>query len=396
MSIKNMEDFMKSRKLKFVVLLLTVGMLALGILMTNHQAVDPQAEQFEMLVENAYPPLPQLPTFDPPIPNPKMDLIKNPLANLSAEREVRLRRNSFPLHYHSWLGIHTQHLQAMIKLPDANGKQYYMGTYSQNHSDSEGGMVFVAEVSSGNTGDVIWIDELTAEHLSGGYNHPGDLHKIGNYVIVAGQNWSECIQDSFFGCLLHTQSFILTKRSDLQNVLFYDVVNPAKPKYIGQLNRCLEGNDYRQFGSDSQEIDTISVAHSNGYYYLSFGRGEDGLKCRSTTFDPNAQWEVIDKTGDSGDSPAYFYYGGKSYVGKASFDGTNVVFKKFRFRQEDTNRLTENTNAADMEEVVTEKTSPMGYWANHYSVSSLPDGSYCVLSTKVVSKGDLFFKEKCQ
>jgi len=113
-------------------------------------------------------------------------------------------------------------------LPDANGKRYYMGTYSQNCNDSEGGMVFVCELTPGETiGQVIWCDVLN-RHVAGGYNPPGDLRRIGS----TGQNWHGTAA-SLPVKLVEADAMHIGDGGNL--VLFYDVSDPARPFYFGKM-----------------------------------------------------------------------------------------------------------------------------------------------------------------
>ena len=126
-------------------------------------------------------------------PQPEMEVVLRPdLEPDPAQiRTITLAENGFRLDYHSILFQRTEHLQAMIRLPDSNGNEYYMGTFSQDCVEDDCGMVFVGEVPPGALlGDVIWMDILNSSHPALAFNHPGDLHRIGDYVIIAGQNWA--------------------------------------------------------------------------------------------------------------------------------------------------------------------------------------------------------------
>jgi hypothetical protein len=204
-------------------------------------------------------------------------------------RKITFEKNGFQLDKHCISNpvpftegfghcLRWQHLQDMIRLSDANGKEYYMGTFSQNCSDTEGGMVFVAEVNKGgSSGKVMWLDELNNKHRAGGYNHPGDLRRVGNTVIIAGQNWDK--------------TYPIGDPMDIgnggQNVLFYDVSNPAAPKYTGKMNRC-------QNVVATSDIDAIAAVKVGSTYFLLFNGVPGGsVTCKCNEFSANGNWELV-------------------------------------------------------------------------------------------------------
>ena len=309
------------------------------------------------------------------LPKPEMDVVLQPELEPGATRTIVLAENGYPLDYHSIAGFRTEHLQAMIRLPDSNGQEYYMGTFSQDCEGNDCGMVFVGEVpAGGSAGAVIWMDFLNGQHPASGFNHPGDLHRIGDYVIVAGQNWDECW---IFNCL--------DVGGGGQAVLFYDVSDPANPEYVGRMNSCWQGEQIRFHNGD---IDTIGVAKIDDNYYLSF----NDLRCRADSFHPKAHWEVTAEAGSPSDSPAKFVYGGTTYVGKASVavgagiglpvDGS-ITWQAYT---DDFNTLTD---------VLSIYRLAYDYDPDAKALSTLPDGTYCAISTDVESDVGMYFRVQC-
>jgi hypothetical protein len=327
---------------------------------------------------------------------PSMYLVKY-LQFKNEIRRITFDKNGFPLNYHSIFGNRWQHLQDMLRLPDLNGRQYYMGAFSQNCSDNEGGMVFVGEVISGNSGKVIWMDELNNRHPAGGYNHPGDLRRIGNVVVIAGQNWDGggIKTNSVEGFFKSVGSKVGQGVADgmdrgngnPQNVLFYDVSDPSRPVYMGKINSCWKGNEkYRSPG----DIDTLSAAKSGEYYYLSF----NGIKCRSKFFTPDARWELIEIGDDSGSVPAFFSYNGVNYVGGARVDnGTNVVYEKLQFSPEQS-LLTDQTNKVSRVDITTSVIPKHSFPSGAtFSLSSFEDEKSYMVITNVESDNQIEIEE---
>ena len=54
-----------------------------------------------------------------------------------------------------------------------------------------------------------------------------------------------------------------------QNILFYDVSNPARPEFKGKLNSCWDGSNNKSWVG-KEGIDYVTAAKAGDYYYLSF------------------------------------------------------------------------------------------------------------------------------
>jgi hypothetical protein len=292
-------------------------------------------------------------------------------------RRVNFNKNGYPLDYHSMAGDPWQHLQDMIRLPDANGNHYYMGTFSQNCASDEGGMVFVCGVKPGEQGKVVWLDELNNSHLAGGYNHPGDIRRIGNIVVIAGQNWEGTTGTDagvFFGA-----DEMHRGKGNKQNVLFYDVSNPAKPRYLGKLNSCMDGTVRKTV---SGEIDEVFAIKLGDYYYLSF----NGLKCRSKIFFPHDQWEFVEAGGVGSPSPVVFPLKGKQYTGTATYNKatSEVVFAEKTFPTVNNKTVASVTSPIPRHSFSDKST---------FSLSTLPDGKGYILFTNVESDDRIEIEE---
>ena len=344
-----------------------------------------------------------MPSFEDIDSKPSMELVYLKAGTESAfEDQYRNIRfdfdpNIYPLNYHTCGGHRWEHFQDMLRLPDVGNKQYYMGTFSQNCTNDEGGMVFVGELEKGQTtGKVIWLDELNNSHLAGGYNHPGDLRRIGHIVVIAGQNWDggtwgdACISEP-----MHRG------HGSYQNVLFYDVSDPVKPQYIGKLNSCWRGLENFEVSGD---IDDLSAAKSGDWYYLSF----NGLKCRSKVFYPHAGWELI-QLGDDQifSSPLRFNYGpdmGYYFVGGASaevekYTNIPVVFDNLVFTPPGRGigpnyNLTPQTTAVTRERellvLIPKDSLPKGAT---FSCNALAHGRCSIVITNVESDGYIGIQE---
>lgn len=194
-------------------------------------------------------------------PAPQMETTES--RNFGSNRErITFSRKGFPLHYHEIFGNRRQHLQDMIRIPDDHqGNRCFMGSFSQNVSDSEGGMMFVAKTTPDSShGEVVWMDELNNKSLAGGFNHPGDLRRVGHIVVTAGQNWDPAANDIPFADKMHPGN-------GGQAILFYDVSNPTRPNYVGKLSQFLHDGYWVALDTD---IDTITVLQHEDYYYLAF------------------------------------------------------------------------------------------------------------------------------
>jgi len=298
---------------------------------------------------------------------PQMDTLKS-LEPSTTIKKMLFGKGSCPLNYHSSFGYRWQHLQDMIRLPDANGHQYYMGTYSRSCGPnlltpvSQGGLVFVAKIAPNEDfGEVIWCDELSNNHIAGGFNHPGDLRRIGNIVIIAGQNWDTTKTVKH---LIANVGEPLVCGSGGQGVLFYDVTNPEASKYMGKMHYCRKGEEIIPV---SEEIDMVTAVKDGEYYYLSF----NGIRCRSKFFSPQADWELV-RQGDKGNSPSPVHVKCDSddFVGYAYHHVSEFKILFYEFKTDSEFAKTEIENfRQDIKAIQTFSEKPT------FSLNVLPDGT---------------------
>jgi WD40 repeat protein len=277
----------------------------------------------------------------------------------------------------------------MIRLPDENGKQYYMGTFSQNCSDTEGGLVFVAELVPGETdGKVIWWEELNNRHRAGGFNHPGNLRRLGHTVVIAGQNWAGTKASRF--AVKNMGADPMNMGNGGEYVLFYDVSNSSTPKYMGKLNSCWKGLEVLTAAND---IDDLTLSKVGKYYYLWFnGHKNIGVKCRSEILSPEANWELIEEGKDEGCSPLVFNIDGVQYSGGAKIDGKLfiVTYNKLIFMP-DPFTLTGDSGSVARIRVTKTRFQPFSFGTSGsrdgttYTLNSLSDGKCSIVITDVES-----------
>lgn len=74
----------------------------------------------------------------------------------------------------------------------------------------------------------MWHGELNDHHVTGGFYHPGDLRRYGNIVVITGQNWR-----------LPNVFASINLGNGAQTVVFYDVHDPSRPKYVGRLSETI-------------------------------------------------------------------------------------------------------------------------------------------------------------
>lgn len=226
--------------------------------------------------------------------------------------------------YKSGKVLHAQHI---VRLPDAVGADGQMHAYfAITHSgDQDGfgadGYWMVAEIDAedydevndritqdtnpndGNSteGRYVYEEHFTEDGVfspnctptpcikdgiwysaAGDWNHPAAMARVGDVLLMVGQNWITTFIDS---------------GDSPDAILFYDVSDPKSPQYIGKLDACdlnlvpvcVPGD----FGLGRDEIDNLGLAYFEGegtgdpdYYHLSVGRNtftnfycSEGLDC---------------------------------------------------------------------------------------------------------------------
>jgi hypothetical protein len=151
-------------------------------------------------------------------------------------------------YFETCFGNPLYHPQHMVRLPNKDGRAYFMVSQSRGHN----GSLFLLETFPGrldqvtdlilpdpgkSIGRVIWEEVFTGDSNGktnpiGNWNHPGKMHLIGGVLVVAAQNWSEgmgvdvCTGDSGNPYLRGTSE---------DAVLFFDVRDSSSPKYWGKM-----------------------------------------------------------------------------------------------------------------------------------------------------------------
>ncbi len=277
-------------------------------------------------------------------------------------------------------GYRWKHLQDMIRLPDYNGKRYYMGTWSGGTVwEGARGAVFVAELDAGQThGQVIWCDVLNNRHAAGGFNHPGDLRRIGDTVVIAGQNWPA----SWYA----QANDPMPLGNGGNAVLFYDVRTPTKPIYTGKVGSCWDGSRRRTTG----EVDAITAVKADGRYYMAFS----GLQCHAPAFSPDVPWEFI-STGDLGSpSPVLVNHNGVDVPCVAGVDKATgqVKFERLVFNS---GTLGNGTTAVTRQPLVTTSGAAIPNLGSGMtsSVNTLANGDTVLVFANVESDGQIEIAE---
>lgn len=146
--------------------------------------------------------------------------------------------------YDSCVGVELFHPQHVVRLPNKNGRAYFMVAQSRAHNGYIQVMRTDADMldpvtdlvrSVGRTtrvGEYIWMDIYTgivnaqgggSFNPIGNWNHPGKLALMGGVLVVAAQNWEESAP-CFYG-----------RGTSQDALLFYDVRNPEQPRYWGKM-----------------------------------------------------------------------------------------------------------------------------------------------------------------
>ena len=144
-------------------------------------------------------------------------------------------------HYDDCVGKELFHPQHVVRLPNKDGRAYFMVSQSRAHNgylsvlETDLGAVdpatdlLVALDNRGTTGRYIWQDVYTGERNGtfnpiGNWNHPGKMSVVGGVLVVAAQNWDESNPFCQYAPGTSTDA-----------VLFYDVRDPESPRYMGAI-----------------------------------------------------------------------------------------------------------------------------------------------------------------
>ena len=204
--------------------------------------------------------------------------------------------------YDSCSGVELFHPQHVQRLPNKNGRAYFAVAQSRAYN----GYIYVIEtneairdgsgkvisgldpetdliVSNGTSsiGKIIWQDVYTgpyngAPNPVGNWNHPAKMALLGGVLVVTAQNWSEGKLGSDT-CGPGDNAFSLGISKDA--LLFYDVRDPALPKYTGKMIADDMGIGPTQHENGflntyyKREINQVSLTRNpdNGHYTLTAG-----------------------------------------------------------------------------------------------------------------------------
>lgn len=177
--------------------------------------------------------------------------------------------------YISCFGHRYWHTQSMVQLPSKGGHAYFARTDSSRRLGSFYVMKADADAydpvndyvkdTAGTDGAVVYLDQYWSGSPIGDWNHPGDMSVVGNLLIIAGQQWhsSKWLICKEFDDLRHNDYY---EGQDADAVLFYDVSDPERPKYLGKIT---EG----ELGFGGQDaIDAVGLSKTaNGIWSFMVG-----------------------------------------------------------------------------------------------------------------------------
>lgn len=244
--------------------------------------------------------------------------------------KLRFSQNGFwPVWFETCFGQPLFHPQHMKRLPNKDGKAYFVISGSRSHN----GYLTLVETNPGvldpvtdlvrpsadgsPVGKIIWQDVYTGvfnETYSpiGNWNHPAKIVVMGGVMIVVAQNWSEDV--GIDGCTGSTSNPYQRGTSE-DAIMFYDVRDPAHPVYWGimtaeDLKLPLRERDNGLIDSfDARLISALRLfyhAH-RGVWEITVGGGgnwrEDYTTWETQTISPNIEdWTLVGGA-DSGQPP---------------------------------------------------------------------------------------------
>lgn len=191
--------------------------------------------------------------------------------------------------------FHPQHIK---RLPNKDGRAYFMGAQSYAHN----GYIYLMETypdmldsvtdqvipptDGSPVGKIIWQELFLGSFNGnnnpiGNWNHPAKMAIQGGVLVVVAQNWSEGLGLDGLGCVNSTSNPY--QRGDSEDaLLFYDIRDPQHPVYWGkmtatdlklpELEYC-NGTDGSGRGGDARQIAVVSLTHTpdTNEYILNAG-----------------------------------------------------------------------------------------------------------------------------
>ena len=243
---------------------------------------------------------------------------------------LRFSQNGFwPTWYESCFGFPLFHPQHMKRLPNKDGKAYFMISGSRSHNgylsliETYPGLLdpvtdLVRPSSNGDAvGKVIWQDVYTGVFNKtynpiGNWNHPAKIAVMGGVMLVVAQNWSE--GKLIDGCTGSTGNPCQRGTSE-DAILFYDVRDSSHPVYWGIMTaeelrlplRERENGDRKSF--DARLISVVRFLYHphRGIWEMTVGGGgewkTDYTTWETDTVSPNIEdWTLVAGAG-TGNTP---------------------------------------------------------------------------------------------
>ncbi len=216
------------------------------------------------------------------------------------------------------------HIQHLVRLPNKEGRAYFMVSMSNSNADLEASdgflLVFrldedaydeetdLAVDTPGTDGEYVNALHYNRSSPVGNWNHPGKMDVLGGVLVVAAEQWGSVFCDAREG-------------SSEDAVLFYDVRDPERPRYWGKLTATeldvafqkkqsldqgygvsenfdfgFDEDDISKGGYPAQVIHSVSLDHLNGDIFLSVGGNENRLlfRAKNGTVSPNIDaWQRL-------------------------------------------------------------------------------------------------------
>jgi tRNA threonylcarbamoyladenosine modification (KEOPS) complex Pcc1 subunit len=212
-------------------------------------------------------------------------------------------------YYDSAAGKELFHPQHVVRLPNKDGRAYFMVAQSRAHNGwitllqtapdqiDPATDLLITRGPGVRPGKYIWEDLYTGSFNGnfnpvGNWNHPGKMELIGGVLVVAAQNWAESVPSVNYA------------QGDSEDaVLFYDVRDPEYPRYWGAMTATQLGITFEGFNlfngvfeERGGEIAGVSIVRSttSDTWILRAG-GKNGNKTWKTSrLSPNIEdWTDI-------------------------------------------------------------------------------------------------------
>jgi hypothetical protein len=178
--------------------------------------------------------------------------------------------------------FHPQHIK---RLPNMDGRAYFLGAQSEEHN----GYIYLMETypdmldpitdkvkqttDGSPVGKIIWQETFLGSFNGtnspiGNWNHPAKMAVQGGVLAVVAQNWSEFL--GVDGCSNSTSNPY--QRGDSEDaILFYDIRDPQKPVFWGKMTASDLGLPNLEYcngpvgfgrGGDARQIAVVSLTYS--------------------------------------------------------------------------------------------------------------------------------------